>query len=105
MSRVYFNGVGRISFNGTFLSFVLDDTDQGEFGAPNKTAVIELITELDAAEGICKYLLDEISKIKEIQRTQENNPVKKQNSTDGDDIMERPPVGAKIPMSKYDHSD
>ena len=105
MSRIYFNGIGRITFNGTFLSFVLDDTDKGKSGAPHKTAVIELITELDAAEGICKYLLEEISKIKEIQKTQENNSIKVNNAIDDDNVMERPPVGAKIPMSNHDHTD
>ena len=105
MSRVYFNGVGRISFNGTFLSFVLDDTYQDQSGTPNKTAVTELITELDAAEGICKYLLEEISKIKEIQKRQKTDPIKLGNTEGSDDLLERPPVGAKISMSKHDHSD
>ena len=64
MSRVYVNGVGNISFNGTFFSFALDDTYQAKNGALNKGVVIELVTELEAAEGICHFLLEEIQKIR-----------------------------------------
>jgi len=105
MSRTYINGVGRVSFNGTFLSFVLDDTFQEKSGATNQTAVIELITELEAAEGICRYLLEEISKIKKIK----NTPVKDENTdsniADGTTVSDdRPPISTKILMSKHDHS-
>ena len=105
MSRVYFNGVGGISFNGKFLSFVLDDTYSVKNGGTNKSAVIELITELDAAEGVCKYLLEEISKIKLMEEDQKNNLTKKTDKIGNDTISSRPPVGIKIPMSKHDHSE
>ena len=105
MSRTYINGVGRVSFNGTFLSFVLDDTFQEKSGATNQTAVIELITELETAEGICRYLLEEISKIKKIR----NTPVKNENiDSNIADVLtvsdDRPPISTKILMSKHDHN-
>ena len=105
MSRTYINGVGRVSFNGTLLSFVLDDTFQEKSGAANKTAVIELITELEAAEGICRYLLEEISKIKKIKNTPVKNDNIDSNIADDSTVSDdRPPIGTKILMSKHDHS-
>ena len=105
MSRTYINGVGRVSFNGTFLSFVLDDTFQEKSGATNQTAVIELITELEAAEGICRYLLEEISKIKKIRNTSVKNENIDSNITDDAiEADERPPISTKILMSKHDHN-
>jgi hypothetical protein len=105
MSRTYINGVGRVSFNGTFLSFVLDDTFQEKSGATNQTAVIELITELEAAEGICRYLLEEISKIKKIKNTPVKNDNIDSNIADDSTVSDdRPPIGTKILMSKHDHS-
>lgn len=64
MSRVYFNGVSQLAFNGQMLSFVLDDTYKKAFSETEKIQVVELISELEAVEGVCRYLLAEIEKIK-----------------------------------------
>ena len=102
MSRVYFNGVGNVSFNGTLLSFVLDDTNKNNNSSVNKDAVVGLITELDSAEGIFNFLLDEIKKIKEFQETSLN----RLNAVDEKEVVKgRPPSGMKIMMSGHDHSE
>ena len=102
MTRTYFNGVGQIASNGNTISFVLNDTYETKPQGTVKNNVIELITELEAAEGTFEYLLKEIKKIKSIRandgqvtdapaiRTQETSKDKKSN---------RPPVGRKIDMS------
>ncbi|MDA9960057.1 hypothetical protein N9D19_00795 [Planktomarina temperata] len=105
MSRMYFNGVSRISFNGKFLSLVLDDTYQDKSGIANKTTVIELLTELEAAEAICKYLLDEISTIKEMKKMEEKDSIAEDAYKGKDASPTRPPVGSRISVSKYNHSD
>ena len=62
MTRVYFNGIRNIASNGSTISFLLDDTYENKTAGVQKKDVIEVITELDAAEGIFQYLLDEIKK-------------------------------------------
>lgn len=74
MSRVYFNGVSQISYNGRMISFVLDDTYKKGMSDPTKNQVIELISELEAAEGVCRYLLNEIEKIKSLTLNEEPSP-------------------------------
>lgn len=72
MSRLYFNGVSKISFNGRLLSFVIDDTYQKGLTETSKSEVVELISELEAVEGVCRYLLGEIEKIKIISVHEEH---------------------------------
>ena len=100
MNRTYFNGVGNISSNGTVLSFVFDDTYQSAGAGAKKNPVIELITELDTAEGICKYLLAEINKIKAL-----NKPDTLKVSEDINVVDKEPKLklGLKIASSKPDH--
>lgn len=66
MSRVYFNGVSGVAFNGHLISFLLDDTYQQGGAGLMKNSVVELISELEAVEGVCLYLLSEIGKMKQV---------------------------------------
>ena len=102
MARVYFNGVGNVSFNGTLLSFVLDDTSKKSNGAVDKDSVVALITELDSAEGIFSFLLDEIKKIKKVQGVN----LDRSNVMDEEKRSEaKPPSGIQITMTSHKHSD
>ena len=72
MSRVYFNGVSQVSFNGRMLSFVLDDTYKIGKSEPTRAPVVELISELEAVEGVCRYLLVEIERMKNSIQSETN---------------------------------
>lgn len=106
MTRVYFNGIRNIASNGSTISFLLDDTYENKTSGVQKKDVIEVITELDAAEGIFQYLLDEINKIKQFQITSPN--LKDQQAilrkpVVNSEINDRPPVGRKLKINKLDH--
>lgn len=102
MARVYFNGIGGVSFNGSLFSFSLDDTYQLKGGKLNKSMVIELITELEAAEGICNFLLEEINKIKQLQEEKSISQDEKEAFVSE---VEKPEVGIKLAMSQHNHFD
>ncbi len=96
MVRTYFNGVGQISSNGNTVSFIFNDTYELKSQGPVKKNVIELITELEVAEGAFEYLLSEIKKIKSLRQE------KTSQVTIGNDLGRvedaRPPIGSKINM-------
>ena len=66
MARRYFNGVKKLSFNGNQFSFEFEDKYQTGNGELISDGVVTLVTELDRAEDIFKYLLSEIDKIKKL---------------------------------------
>ena len=102
MTRTYFNGVGQISSNGITISFVLNDTYDTKPQGIIKNNVIELITELEAAEGTFEYLLTEIKKIKSSRANDGeaiDAPVTRSKETSKNRKSKRPPVGRKIDMS------
>lgn len=116
MPRIYFNGIKNISSNGATISFVLDDTYETKSSGVKRDEVIEVITELEAAENIFKYLMDEISEIKSIQN-QSNEPygaLTKAKPNGSEQLgksrskkiqkEERPPVGKKLQTLKTDLS-
>lgn len=102
MARVYFNGIGNISLNRDIFSFSLDDTYQSKGGKLNKSIVIELVTDLEAAEGICNFLLEEIRKIKQLK--EESSKCENEKETSASEV-EKPEVGIKLAMSNHNHSD
>ena len=102
MTRTYFNGVEQISSNGNTISFVLNDTYDTRPHGTVKNNVIELITELEAAEGTFEYLLTEIKKIKSIRANDgqvSDAPSTIPKETSKNKKSKRPPVGRKIDMS------
>ena len=103
MSRIYFNGVSNLSFNGSMLSFALDDTYQNSSGKVEKGKVIELMSDLNSVEGICNYLLGEIEKIK----TLEGNTTKRDNEASKSAKLEdnvKLKLGKKISSSSVSHN-
>jgi len=102
MSRTYFNGVSQISYNGHLISFRLDDTYRQDNPERQKTIVIELISELDAVEGVCKYLLQEIEKIRNlsVSRTSSASNQEQTKSTNQETLMK---LGPKLRMLNKEH--
>ena len=101
MARIHFNGVSNLSFDGSVFSFVADDTYQLSDGKIQKVKAAELATDLKSIEGICKYLLGEVEKIKALQSEKKPAQV---------DIVEEPPktnsalqLGKKISSSNDPH--
>lgn len=84
MSRVYFNGVSHVSYNGHLLSFSLEDVFQKANSANEKAIVIELISELETAEGICRYILAEIEKIKQLSQVSDDKDEAGEKATSED---------------------
>jgi hypothetical protein len=97
MARVYFNGVSRLSFDGTLFSFVLDDTYRLSDGTVHKEKTVELVTDLKAAEGVCKYLLGELEKIKSLQLKQQQNNI----LDEGNDVTPTEAVSLGKKISSY----
>ena len=103
MSRTYFNGVNNLSFNGTMLSFVLDDTYQISTGKMEKGKVIELMSEVNSVEGVCKYLLGEIEKIKSMEGAENNKksePLQAPEPSTGATLK----LGKKISSSSFSNN-
>ena len=111
MTRIYFNGIKNISSNGSTISFVLDDTYETKNNGIKKDEVIEVITELEAAENIFRYLLYEITAIKNQQTPKPQLGKIQTKSTKSPDTLEenkqkketRPPVGKKLNTFKSGH--
>lgn len=53
-----------MAYNGQLISFALDDVYQSRSGEKQKSTVVTLISEPETVEGVCRYLLAEIEKIK-----------------------------------------
>jgi hypothetical protein len=102
MSRVYFNGVSQVSFNGHLLSFALDDVFQRPNSANEKAIVIELISELETAEGVCRYILAEIEKIKQLSQTSERNNEAGEKAP-SDDIEQNLKLGPRLTTLRDEH--
>ena len=102
MSRVYFNGVSNIEFNGNLLSFVLDDTHSALNGSKNKAVVIELISELETVEGACRYILNEIEKIKKMSTTSKSDP-KEDALTSPLLTAQSPKLGLRLSVLNSEH--
>ena len=109
MARKHINGVRNINSNGITFSFILEDTYETKNDGIMSSDVAHIITELDAAENIFSYLLDEIKKIKKI--TTDNSPTPSQGlkrtqevegATIGNELV-RPPLGKKLSVLKSDH--
>ena len=92
-------------YNGKFISFVLDDTYEARSGPPNKSNTVELITDLEAAEGICKYLLNEIDKIKQGAPTVSPPPNPTSQENYNDSKKEKPSIRSTIGVSSSSHQD
>ena len=103
MSRTYFNGVNNLSFNGTMLSFVLDDTYQISSGKMEKGKVIELMSELNSVEGVCKYLLGEIEKIKSMEGEENYKKQEPEQPTESKHSAKLK-LGKKISSSSVSHN-
>lgn len=105
MGRRYFNGINSVVYNGKFLSFVLDDTYEARKGSPNKSTTVELITDLEAAEGVCKYLLSEIDKIK--QSALKEPPLERLPSKENvsEPKKDKPSIRSTIGVSSSSHQD
>ena len=99
MTRVYFNGVGNINSNGKTISFILEDTIIYKNGEKQKKVISELITEVNTAEEIFKFLLEEINKIKSIDNSKISNPEKPQRNKKN--ITEK--LGRKIAQTNILH--
>lgn len=111
MNRTYVNGIRDVQSNGVTISFILEDALQTKSNGLQKSDIIHVITEIDAAEGIFRFLLDEIEKIKGLdngpskpflddqsQHSHQDNSNKKANN-------KKPPLGKKLNVLSSDHSD
>lgn len=101
MTRAYFNGVKNISSNGRTISFVLDDYYETRSQGEVRANVAELITEIETAEEILKYILLEIEKIKTLKRTELTTPTLAIPSEDKN--RKKPPIGRQIKTFSIDN--
>ena len=105
LSRKYFNGVRNVSFNGSLFSFELEDKFQNSKGEIGVNSVSNLVTEIDSAEKILQFLLDEISKIRNLQETTPNpNPqIKRPPTSEQSTKVDRGSLGKKLNVVKAEH--
>lgn len=101
VARHYFNGVKRLSYNGNQFSFQLEDIYTTGNGEIVSEAVISLAEELDNAENILKYLLNEIEKIREVVPSKMTPENKKNHEPDQ---HHDPKLGKKIKAVSFEHS-
>lgn len=102
MSRTYFNGVSRVSYNGHLLSFALDDTFQRATAGNEKIIVVELISELETVEGMCRYMLGEIEKIKKLPSSSTLIPQRKEEKLD-EALDSNSKLGPKLNTLRIEH--
>lgn len=106
MARSYFNGVKKLSFDGNKFSFEFEDKFQTGNGELISDGVVNLVTELDKAEDIFKYLLSEIDKIKKL--IPNNNQHEYQQDADDESKKEKKRsasgLGKKIKVSGFEHN-
>lgn len=114
MTRTYFNGVSKVSSSGNTISFVIDDTSEYSKESVKKEEIIHLISEIDAVEGICRYMLSEIEKIKNFNQNNQDNLPEDLNQTIRTEktkpSLEKNkthplPLGLKLKTSDADHLD
>lgn len=101
MARIHFNGISNLSFDGTVFSFVVDDTYQLSDGKIQKIIAAELATDLKSIEGICKYLLGEVEKIKALQS--EKKPTEVEALDTPQEVGSTLQLGKKISSSNDPH--
>lgn len=111
MNRTYINGVRNVQSNGVTISFVLEDAQQSKSDGLQKSDIIHVITEIDAAEGIFRFLLDEIEKIKGLDKQISNRFLNDHSQRPQQDNLneytnsKKPPLGKKLNVLKSDHTD
>ena len=94
-----------MSFNGSLFSFELEDKFQNSKGEIGVNSVSNLVTEIDSAEKILQFLLDEISKIRNLQETTPNpNPqIKRPATSEQSTKVDRGSLGKKLNVVKAEH--
>ena len=100
MSRKYINGISNLSFDGKLFSFSLDDTYQNKNQEVNRKKVVEIISDLNTVESIAKFLLKEVTEIKE-------TIVKKDPAIEVEDKEEKivSKTRLKLKVLKHEHLD
>ena len=108
MARRYFNGVKKLSFNGNQFSFEFEDKYQTGNGELISDGVVTLVTELDKAEDIFKYLLSEIDKIKKLMpdNNQHEHEYEHNANVERDNEKKRSAskLGKKIEVAGFEHN-
>lgn len=104
MSRHYFNGVSNVSYNGHLISFSFTDLYRGADSIDKKEKVVDLVSDLDTVEGVCRFLLGEIEKVKKSGippnfLIAQDEPEKHNHSHDAFK------VGLKLSVTKSEHNE
>jgi hypothetical protein len=101
MSRQYFNGVSQVSYNGILFSFVITDSQRNSGSMEVKEKVVELISELEAVEGVCRYILGEIETIKNLSAVGQN--LKEVRSKDLQETESEFKIGLRLNSTSSEH--
>jgi hypothetical protein len=102
MARHFFNGISNLSFDGQFFSFSLDDTYQTKQREVKKEIVVNLISDLETVENVCKFIVEEISTIKKTKNVSETNQLDKPKNKDR---LKRSKTRLKLKTLDKEHSD
>ena len=94
-----------MSFNGSLFSFELEDKYQNSKGEIGVNSVSNLVTEIESAEKILHFLLDEIIKIRNLQETTANPNLQTEPSlSPKKSTMAKPgPLGKKLNVISAEH--
>ena len=101
MARVFVNGVSNFSSDSKTVSFAFDDTHHNGAGLVQKNIVFEIICDIEAAEGMLSYLLQQVKNVKDKNLLTTDTSNKKEAKIT--DKKNKQSLGRKLGVSSDEH--